>query len=374
MSQLTSRPQESAAGAGPNAASRHTRRQGPASHSADLPAPGAASRGGSIVAHTTLMTGRQLRAITRQPAYIVIMLIQPVIWLFLFGSLFRKVVELPGFGTASYLDYLVPGVVIMSALSASMWSGMTVLEEIDRGVMDRFLVLPLHRSAIINASAVMQALIIAVQSIIIVLLGWAGGAHYAGGVAGLVVLIVTAVLVAIVFSAFSNTVGMLARQRETIIGINSFLLLPLTFLSTAFMAEALMPHWMRVVANCNPINWALEAGRSAMSANPDWARVGIQGGGLAVLAIAVTALSVLMFRAYQKSVYPRSQLLGNQSNRDPPYMASVTANAGPVPRGECDSAGKHATLRCREGNPRPPCRSGHASRAGPGRGVDGPAR
>jgi ABC-2 type transport system permease protein len=95
---------------------------------------------------------------------------------------------------------------------------------------------------------------------------------------------------------------MLARQRETIIGINSFLLLPLTFLSTAFMAEALMPHWMRIVANCNPVNWALEAGRSAMSANPDWARVGLQGGGLALLAIAVTALSVLMFRAYQKSV------------------------------------------------------------------------
>ncbi len=256
----------------------------------------------TIGSHTTWMTGRQVRAIACQPAYLVIMLIQPVIWLFLFGSLFRTVVELPGFGTASYLDYLVPGVVIMSALSASMWSGMTVLEEIDRGIMDRFLVLPLHRSAIINASAAMQALIIAVQSIIIVLLGRVGGAHYAGGIPGLVVLIATAVLVAIVFSAFSNTVGMLARQRETIIGINSFLLLPLTFLSTAFMAESLMPHWMRTVANSNPVNWALEAGRSAMTANPDWARVGLQGGGLAVLAIAVTALSVLMFRAYQKSV------------------------------------------------------------------------
>ena len=260
------------------------------------------ARGGSIVAHTTLMTGRHLRAITRQPAYIVIMLIQPVIWLFLFGSLFRKVVELPGFGAASYLDYLVPGVVIMSALSASMWSGMIVLEEIDRGIMDRFLVLPLHRSAIINASAVQQSLVVAVQSVIIVLLGWAGAAHYAGGVPGLIVLIAAAVLIAILFSAFSNTVGMLARQRETIIGINTFLLLPLTFLSTAFMPKALMPHWMQIVASCNPVNWALEAGRSAMTANPDWARVAVQGGGLALLAIAVTALSVLTFRAYQKSV------------------------------------------------------------------------
>jgi ABC-2 type transport system permease protein len=211
-------------------------------------------------------------------------------------------VELPGFASATYLDYLVPGVVIMSALSTSMWSGMGVLEEIDRGVMDRFLVLPLRRSAIINASVVMQALVTTIQSILIVALGWAGGAHYAGGLPGLLVLIAASVLVAAVFSALSNTVGMLARQRETIIGINTFLLLPLTFLSTAFMAKALMPHWMRIVASCNPVNWALEAGRAAMSASPDWGSVGVQGGGLALLAIAVTALSVLTFRAYQKAV------------------------------------------------------------------------
>ena len=87
----------------------------------------------AIASHTSLMTGRQLRAFARQPAYLVISLIQPVIWLFLFGSLFRKVVELPGFGASSYLDDLVPVVVIMIALSTSMRSGMTVLEEIDRG-------------------------------------------------------------------------------------------------------------------------------------------------------------------------------------------------------------------------------------------------
>ncbi|HYB86250.1 MAG TPA: ABC transporter permease [Streptosporangiaceae bacterium] len=256
----------------------------------------------AIATHTSLMTGRQLRALARQPAYLVISLIQPVIWLFLFGSLFRKIVELPGFGTSSYLDYLVPGVVIMSALSTSMWSGMTVLEEIDRGVMDRFLVLPLHRSAIINASVIMQSLMTTVQSLIIVALGWAAGAHYPGGVAGVAVLIAASVLIAVVFSAFSNTIGMLARQRETIIGINTFLLLPLTFLSTAFMVTALMPHWMRNVADGNPVNWALEAGRAAMSASADWSRVLAWGGGLALLAIAVTALSVLTFRAYQKSV------------------------------------------------------------------------
>ena len=256
----------------------------------------------TIAAHTTWMTQRQLKALARQPAYLVIQLLQPVIWLFLFGSLFRKVAELPGFGAPSYLDYLVPGVVVMSALSTSMWSGMTVLEEIDRGIMDRFLVLPLRRSAIINASVVMQSVTTAFQSVIIVLLGLAAGAHYPGGAAGLIVLIAASVLIAVVFSALSNTIGMLARQRETIIGLSVFLLLPLTFLSSAFMAPGLMPHWMRIVANCNPVNWALEAGRGAMSASPDWGQVLIQGGGLAVLAAAVTALSVGTFRAYQKSV------------------------------------------------------------------------
>ena len=256
----------------------------------------------AIAAHTTWMTQRQLKALVRQPAYLVIQIIQPAIWLFLFGSLFRKVAELPGFGAPSYLDYLVPGVVVMSALSTSMWSGMGVLEEIDRGVMDRFLVLPLHRSAIINASVVMQSLMTTVQSLIIVALGWAAGAHYPGGAAGVLVLIAASVLIAVVFSAFSNTVGMLARQRETIIGINTFLLLPLTFLSSAFIVTALMPHWMRNVADGNPVNWALEAGRAAMSASPDWSRVLAWGGGLALLATAVTALSVLTFRAYQKSV------------------------------------------------------------------------
>src|SRR4030095_5714069 len=121
-------------------------------------------------------------------------------------------------------------------------------EEIDRGVMDRFLVLPLRRSAIINASVVMQALVVALQSAVIVLLGWAAGAEYAGGTAGLLVLIAGSVLVGVLFSSLSNIVGMLARQRETIIGINMFLLLPLTFLSSAFMTKTLMPHWMQIVA------------------------------------------------------------------------------------------------------------------------------
>lgn len=251
---------------------------------------------------TWYMTQRQLVAIFRQPVFVIITLVQPVIWLFLFGSLFRRVVELPGFGGGSYLDYLVPGVVVMSAVSSNMWAGMGTLEEIERGTLNRFLTTPVSRAALMNANVVQQGFSTAVQSVIIVLLGKLGGADYPGGISGLLLLIVASVLLGTVFGAFSNALGMLVRQRESIIGINTFLLLPLTFLSSAFMAPALMPSWMRHIADFNPVNWALVAGRSAMSADPDLGDVLSRGGGLLALAVVAVWLSTRTFRSYQKSV------------------------------------------------------------------------
>jgi ABC-2 type transport system permease protein len=256
----------------------------------------------AAVSQTWYMTQRQLMVFVRQPAYAVITLIQPVIWLFLFGSLFREVVELGGFGTTSYLDYLVPGVVVMSALSSNMWAGMTTLDEIQRGTLDRFLTTPVSRAALMNGNVVNNGLVTAAQSVIIVLLGLLGGADYPGGIVGIAVLVLASVLLGTVFGALSNALGMLVRERESIIGINTFLLLPLTFLSSAFMAPAQMPGWMQQVADLNPLDWAMVAGRSALSGNPDWGDVLIRSGGLLALAVAAVWLSIRTFRSYQRSV------------------------------------------------------------------------
>ncbi|MEV6303125.1 ABC transporter permease [Actinoplanes sp. NPDC051861] len=256
----------------------------------------------TLVLHTWWMTGRRLKVLAKQPAFIVIMLVQPAIWLFLFGNLFRRVVELPGFGAGDYLDYIVPGVVVMTAVSSNMWAGMGVLEEIERGTMNRLLTTPVSRAAIMNGLVAEQAISTAVQVTAIILLGLLAGASYPGGAAGLLVMLVAALLLGTIFSALSNTIGMLARQRETIIGINTLLLLPLTFLSSAFMAESLMPSWMRTVAAANPVNWALDAIRSAMSAAPDWGLVASRCGWLLAAAAVMVLLSTGTFRAYQKSV------------------------------------------------------------------------
>ncbi|MGW0760887.1 ABC transporter permease [Streptomyces sp. NPDC002814] len=256
----------------------------------------------TAVSHTWYMTQRQLMVFARQPAYAIITLIQPVIWLFLFGGLFKKVVELGGFGTTSYLDYLVPGVVVMSALGSNLWAGMGTLEEIQRGTLDRFLTTPVSRAALMNGNVVNNGLVTALQSVIIVLLGLLGGADYPGGVGGIAVLVLASVLLGTVFGALSNALGMLVRERESIIGINTFLLLPLTFLSSAFMAPSQMPGWMRHIADFNPLNWAMVAGRSALSDHPDWGDVLSRGGALLALAVAAVWLSIRTFRSYQRSV------------------------------------------------------------------------
>jgi ABC-2 type transport system permease protein len=255
-----------------------------------------------MIAQTWWLTHRQLKALLRQPAVLIITLAQPMVWLFLFGNLFRRIIELPGFGTGSYLDYLVPGVVVMNAVSSNMWAGMGTIEEIERGTLNRFLTAPVSRAAIMNANVIVQALTTAFQSAIIVLIGWAAGAHYPGGTAGPVALVVASMLLGIAFSALSNALGMTLRQRESIIGLSIFLLLPLTFLSTAFMAKDLMPGWMQAIAAANPVNWALEAARGALAHTADWSATLLHGGWLFLLAALLVCLSTLTFRSYQRTV------------------------------------------------------------------------
>ena len=95
----------------------------------------------TALSETAYVTTRHLRYMWRQPWFVMMALVQPIIWLLLFGALFKNVVEIPGFSTsATYLDYLVPGVLVMTALFSCGWSGMSIIEDLDRSIMDRFLI------------------------------------------------------------------------------------------------------------------------------------------------------------------------------------------------------------------------------------------
>jgi ABC-2 type transport system permease protein len=256
----------------------------------------------TLVAHTGYFTGRQLRALARQPAFVVIMLIQPMIWLLLFGQLFQGVVALPGFGTASYLEFLTPGVVIMTVLFSSGWSGMSFIEDMDRGVMDRMLSSPVSRGAMMVASVANQAVTIVVQGLIVVVVGLLLGASFPGGVLGVLVMLVAAILLAAAFASLSNGMALIVRTSESLIGFSTMLTLPLSFLSSAMMAREAAPGWIQTVSSYNPVDWTVVAAREALSANPDWGAVLGRLGGLLAVALVTGWVATRAFRAYQRSL------------------------------------------------------------------------
>ena len=251
---------------------------------------------------TAIFTGRYLRELYRQPVVIFMALLQPIIWLLLFGALFKNVAQIPGFGGGNYVTYLTPGVVIMTAIFGSSWTGMSYIEDMQTGVLDRFLTAPVSRAALTIALLAYQCVTTAVQTAIIVLIGWGMGASFPGGAAGLAALFGVSVLIALAMAGLSNGFALLTRQREALIGVSTTLVLPLTFLSGAFLALRLVPGWIADVARFNPVNWAASAGRIAVGGQPQWGTVGSYALFLAVAACVTAVAATRAFRSYQRSL------------------------------------------------------------------------
>ena len=252
--------------------------------------------------HTWQVALRYIRALLRQPAWVGISLVQPVIWLLLFGALFKSTADIPGFEDGSYIAFLTPGVVVMLAVTSAGWVGMGFIEDINRGTMDRLLVSPIWRGALNLGSVTQSVLSIVVQSVIVIGLSLAVGAHFHNGVAGVAVLVAVAGLLGAVFASLSNGVAVLTRQRETLIGIVTMVTLPLVFLSGSLMQQSLLPGWIQWVARFNPVNWAAQAGQSATGAHADWSLIASRTGFLALLLLASAAFATRAFNSYQRSI------------------------------------------------------------------------
>jgi ABC-2 type transport system permease protein len=260
--------------------------------------------GGGLVRHSWLLTTRAVRTLLRQPAFAAITLVQPVIWLLLFGQLFRNVVHIPGFSTAtgSYLEFITPGVIVMTALFSSGWAGTVFIEDMDRGVMDRLLASPVRRGAMIVGTLAYQSLTTVVQTLIVFGIAYVSGARFPGGALGVLVTLLAACLISVIIASFSNAVALLVRQQEALIGISQFIVLPLQFLSSSIMDTRVAPAWVRDVARYNPVDWAATAARAALSADTDWGTVLPRLGLLAALAVVMGWLATRAFGSYQRSL------------------------------------------------------------------------
>jgi ABC-2 type transport system permease protein len=231
-------------------------------------------------------------------------LVQPIIWLLLFGQLFKAVVDIPGFSRApgGYLAFLTPGVIVMTALFSSGWAGTVYIEDMNRGVMDRFLASPVRRGAMMAGTLVYQAATTAVQTLVVLVVAVLAGARFAGGPLGILVTFAAACLICVIMASLSNALALLLRQQEALIGVSQFVVLPLQFLSSALMDTRVAPSWVATVARYNPVDWAVVASREALTPGTDWSVVAGRLGLLAALALVMAWLATRAFRTYQRSL------------------------------------------------------------------------
>lgn len=224
---------------------------------------------GEFLQETGAMTRRLFIQLQRRPSTLVAGIIQPVMWLLLFGALFQNVPQGLFGESQNYGQFLGAGIIVFTAFGGALNAGLPVMFDREFGFLNRFLVAPLaSRYSIVVASAIFIAAMSMVQTAAIVGLSAALGAglpNLAG--LGLVVLIVFALVLGV--TALSLGLSFALPGHIELIAVIFVTNLPLLFSSTALVPLSFMPQWLQVVASLNPLTYAIEPIRYIYLHN-DW--------------------------------------------------------------------------------------------------------
>ena len=229
-----------------------------------------------LVQETTALTRRLFLQLQRRPSTLVAGVLQPLIWLVLFGALFSRAPEglLPG-GT-SYGRFLGAGVIVFTAFSAALNAGLPVMFDREFGFLNRLLVAPLRsRSSIVLASVIYITSLSLVQSLAI--MGTAALLGYGWpGLAGLGLVMLTLLLLVFAVTALSLGLAFALPGHIELIAVIFVANLPLLFASTALAPLSFMPPWLGWLAALNPLTFAIEPIRAAYAGPLDLSAVLLQ--------------------------------------------------------------------------------------------------
>lgn len=239
---------------------------------------------------------REIRYSLRIPAYLIMSIVQPILWLVLFGQLFGAVGRLPEFRDASYLAFLTPGLAVMTAAWSSAYAGMGVIRDLDRGIFDRLLATPVSRTALIGARGLHSATVVVLQALIILGSARILGVRPPGGAGGVLAVLASAALLGAAFGGASTGMALVVRKEEVMLALTNFLVLPLLFLSSLLITRELMPGWMEAVAAFNPVDWAVTFGRAGFRGQ-GWSSYGTR---VVLLAVFAAACWILAGRAFAR--------------------------------------------------------------------------
>jgi ABC transporter DrrB family efflux protein len=245
-------------------------------------------------ADSRVMAARQLRKTLRRPTYVVYLFVQPVMFVLLFRYVFGGAIDT---GNVDYVDFLIPGIIVQTAIFGALTTGLGLTEDLKAGVVDRFRSLPIARSAVLIGRTAADAATNVLTLIVMLLVGFAVGFRPSEPVYELALAFVLVLAFSYVFSWISAFVGLSVRDPETAQSAGFIWVFPLTFASSAFVPASSMPHVVRVFADVNPVTLAVDASRALTIGGADALPPALGTlGWLAGLLLVFVPLAVRAFR------------------------------------------------------------------------------
>jgi ABC-2 type transport system permease protein len=207
-----------------------------------------------------------LQRVRHDPTEIFMRMIQPVIWILIFGQAmaYAKAIST---GSLPYLDYIVPGIVAQSILLISIFYGISLIWEKDVGTLHKILVTPAPRVILVLGRSLAAGLRGLSQVFLIYVLAFILKLDLRLDFFSICGVLAMSILVGAIFSTFSLIVASIVKKRERFMGIGQALTMPLFFASNALYPIDMMPHWIKVLSLINPLTYQVDALRAFMIAH-----------------------------------------------------------------------------------------------------------
>jgi len=230
-------------------------------HAAPQPEAGASFP--SFLHDTALIFRRQMRLSLRNPVWVIIGLIQPVLYLAFFGPLLTRIVGmgLPGLPAGKAYNFFVPGLLIQLGLFGAAFVGFAIIADWRLGVVERFRVTPVSRLALLVGRVLRDVVTLIVQAIILVIAGLAFGLR--APLIGMLIGLGFVAIVAVSLSATSYALGLALKSEAGLAPLINMVVVPLMLLSGIMLPMSLGPQWLRTVARFTPFGYIINAMRAA---------------------------------------------------------------------------------------------------------------
>ena len=246
-----------------------------------------------FVDKTFIIANMEIRKLRHDPTELLTRAVQPALWLLVFGQVFTRVRAIPT-GNMSYIDFMAPGILAQSVLFIAIFYGISIIWERDLGIIHKFLASPTPRAALVLGKALSAGVRGLVQAVMIYLLALLLGVQMNWNPLAILGVIAAVILGAAFFSTFSLIIACLVKTRERFMGIGQILTMPLFFASNAIYPISIMPGWLQVVSQINPLTYEVDALRSLMLSSAAGGAVSPNLGLDFVIMLVATTILVLI--------------------------------------------------------------------------------